>query len=155
MSLADQYWAAAATNSGGAGHQHSHSRRGSNGSTLFNAYDDLGEDENVGTRHHPHHVLGQLDEEDDSGVSSPRDDAYSMSPISPRQHGRTGSLGRSQGANQQHRRSASLKTVVGSNGKVIPGAPGVNGSTTNGTAAASGGAVGAAGAAALLGAVKK
>ncbi|CAO1629181.1 unnamed protein product [Parajaminaea phylloscopi] len=109
MALVDQYWAAAAGGAPG------HSRRGSNGSVLFNAYDDFEDPERSPLRRYPGN-LGQLDE-----VPTPDgelgEDGMAMSPLTTRNH-RHSAIGRTQ---QQHRRSASLKSVVGTNGRVIPG----------------------------------
>lgn len=135
MALADQYWAAAAGggSSGAASMAAGHSRRGSNGSVLFNAYDDL--DDEGGPFGHDrspvrHHVLGHLEEEDDDprhhsgngrAGSNGYEDSITMSPLGGgARHARNSSVARAQ--SHHHRRSASLKSVVGTNGRVIPGA---------------------------------
>lgn len=96
----NEYWAAAAGQR--------HGRRDSGGSVLFNAYDT---EESVGLTQ----LNEDAEEDDDDGMgrlgSHSGSNSQSPSP-SPR-------VGR--GGPRSHRRSASLKTVVGTNGKVING----------------------------------
>lgn len=98
----NEYWAAAA---GGA----RHSRRESGGSVLFNAYDnqdaiDL-------------HQFSEEPDEEEEGESSVGE-PYPPSPQSSRPHP-TQPGGAGAANPQSHRRSASLKSVVGTNGKVV------------------------------------
>jgi hypothetical protein len=141
----NEYWAAAATE-GGSGGGRGHERTGSNGHVLFSAYDGA-EDDSVesgsgiglahmgsgGSRGKSTSALLRGDEDEDS------EDGMDSLP-SYNSHGATvgsGSNGRrilpGSVGGAQHKRSASLKSVVGTNGKVISG-----GATTNG-----GGALGA------------
>ncbi|CAO1620173.1 unnamed protein product [Jaminaea pallidilutea] len=184
MALADQYWAAAAGGPHG-GHSRSGSHHAAPGGVstgnphvLFNAYDDFDDDDGVGgpfgeaqSQHfsRPHH-LSQLDEEDGTsggetmtmspltGTNGPRRPQQQSSSTSSPHHNRNSSVGRAQ--NFQHRRSASLKTVVGPNGKPIPGGAsgagvaGANGGSSNGATNGSASGNGSTGGAAALGAVK-
>lgn len=114
-----EYWAAAAGPGANHARNQSHSRRDSGGSVLFNAYDM--EDAAPGGG------LAQVGEEggsedDDSG-------AMNMTPVSAaggRRNPYHQQQHRNNGASPSpsHRRSASLKTVVGANGKVVSGGAG-------------------------------
>lgn len=102
LALGDQYWAAAAGGSG-------HSRRGSNGSVLFNVYDDFDVTDRTRSPMRTH-TLGALDEEEDDNDFLHEDGI----PLAPSHRRPTPA--------RQHRRSASLKSVVSTKGRVVPGA---------------------------------
>lgn len=132
----NEYWAAAATEGNGRGHE----RTGSNGHVLFSAYDGA-EDDSVesgsgiglahmggGGKSTSALLRGEGDEDSEDGMDSlPSYNSHGATVGS----GGSGSNGRrilpGSVGGAQHKRSASLKSVVGTNGKVMSGGAASNG----------------------------